>query len=414
MKNVLFVSVAFPPKSDAEGLQVAKYLKYLIREGLGAFIFDAVTSAQPTLNMPSDPSLQFAAEGVRQTVELPIYENRYTNLIIRKLAPWAATMPDPKFSFGLQASRVRSHLRQKPDLIYSRSFPLSSAVLAYSLKKTLGVPWVMHLSDVWADCPERNYSGLSRFTQEKLERQCFEAADVVCVTSEKTRQLYERKYRHLGRRIELFPNVYDLEDQASLDERGPVQEVRLPGKFRIVHTGSLVGSRSALPLLTALSRLPQAMQARLEVILAGPMDRANRRAIESMRLPFVNLFGHVGYQQSLRLQRSADLLVLIDMPVANPDLRVFFPSKLLDYMLSRRPILAITDAGSEVERVFSQGGVGTSIERADTERLTQFLAEIVSHPESALADMGRQSPETYSAEHHAKRLLGLFGELTAS
>ena len=30
MKNVLFVSIAFPPKNDPECLQTAKYFKYLV------------------------------------------------------------------------------------------------------------------------------------------------------------------------------------------------------------------------------------------------------------------------------------------------------------------------------------------------------------------------------------------------
>lgn len=103
MKSVLFVSIAFPPKSDAEGLQVAKYLKYLVREGAPYFDVDAVTSALPTLNMPYDASLEALRSVVRQAVEVPIYENRYSNFLLRKIMPWAAAIPDPKFSFHLQA-----------------------------------------------------------------------------------------------------------------------------------------------------------------------------------------------------------------------------------------------------------------------------------------------------------------------
>ena len=66
MKNILFVSIAFPPKSDAEGIQVAKYLKYLLRVSKGKFNIDAVTSRQPTLNMTYDASLESSLEGVRE------------------------------------------------------------------------------------------------------------------------------------------------------------------------------------------------------------------------------------------------------------------------------------------------------------------------------------------------------------
>lgn len=414
MKSVLFVSIAFPPKSDAEGLQVAKYLKYLVRRGAASFDVDAVTSRLPTLNMPYDASLEPMREGVRQTIEVPIYENRYSNFLIRNILPWTATMPDPKFTFHMQARKVINELKAKPDLIYSRAFPLSSAMMGYHLKRKYNVPWVMHLSDLWVDCPERQYSGMSRWIQEKLEKLCFEAADVVCVTSEKTRAFYANKYRHLGRRIEYFPNVFDLEDRVPgrPDEEDTAVPPSAEAKLRIVHTGSLVGSRSATPLLKALSQLDKEIQDRLEVILAGPVDLANSVAIQKWKLPYVRLIGQVAYQESLQLQRSADLLVLIDLPVENPDLRVYFPSKMLDYILSGRPLLAISDEGSEVQRVMNVQNIGKCIDRSNAQELVQYLTSFVRASSRDRPRPLTKAQEIYSAEYNVERLVTLFRELT--
>lgn len=408
MKSILFVSIAFPPKSDAEGLQVAKYLKYLVREGAPHFKVDAVTSALPTLNMPYDASLEALRGVVRQTVEVPIYENRYSNFLLRKLMPWVAAIPDPKFSFHLQARKVARELREAPDLIYSRSFPLSSAMMALKLKRRYDVPWVMHLSDLWVDCPERRYGGLSKVLQEKYERTCFETADVICVTSEKTRTFYANKYRHLGRRIEYFPNVFDLEDRmASVDTAAPA---RSDGRFRIVHTGSLVGQRSPVPFLKALSLLDPAIQERLEVIFVGPVDMANMAELRKWKLPYLSVRGPVEYKESLQIQRSADLLLLIDLPVPEPDLRVYFPSKMLDYMLSGRPILALTDHGSEIRGVTQAHGIGTCIDRHDTQELVRFLTEAAGSASREHRPLSK-AQEVYSAKYNAQRLVELFQEL---
>lgn len=408
MKNILFVSIAFPPKSDAEGLQVAKYLKYLVREGAPYFNVDALTSALPTLNIPYDSSLDALSKIVRQTVEVPIYENRYTNFLLRKVVPWAATIPDPKFSFHLQAGKVSRQIREAPDLIYSRSFPLSSAVMALKLKRKYNVPWVMHLSDLWVDCPERRYNGLSRTLQEKYERACFEAADVICVTSEKTRAFYASKYRDLGPRIEYFPNVFDLEDSKASVEPA---RTRAPwSKFRIVHTGSLIGQRSPGPFLKALSQLDPKIQQLLEVIFVGPIDMANTAEICKWKLPYLDVRGPVDYQESLLIQRSADLLLLIDLPVPEPDLRVYFPSKMLDYILSGRPVLALTDDDSEIRGVAQAQGVGTCIDRHDTPRLVAFLAEAIGSTASEVRPLTK-GHEVYSAQYNAQRLVQLFQEL---
>lgn len=409
MKNILFVSIAFPPKSDAEGLQVAKYLKHMVKEGASFLNVDAVTSKSPTLNMPYDASLEPMRRDVRQTIELPIYENRYSNFLIRKIMPWAATMPDPKFSFHMQARRVTSQLNVQPDLIYSRSFPLSSALLAYKLKREYGVPWVMHLSDLWVDCPEQRYSGISRLIEEKLERRCFEAADVVCVTSEKTRAFYLEKYRQLAPRIEFFPNVFDLEDAASAPNA--IANATSNGKYRIVHTGSLVGLRSPAPFLKALSRLDKDVQDILEVIFVGPVDAANLSEFKKCKLPFVRIQEPVEYKLSLELQRSADLLLLIDLPVENPDLRVFFPSKLLDYILSGRPILALTDAGSEVEGVIKRQKLGQCLDRDHTEEIASSLTSFVRQANRDQRRSLGKAQEIYSAQYNAARLVHLFREL---
>ena len=92
MKNVLFVSIAFPPKNDPECLQTAKYFKYLVHNG--QVNIDVVTSKNPTLFMPVDEKLRKYAKGYRQLVEVPIYENKYTNFLIRKISPDFLNQPE--------------------------------------------------------------------------------------------------------------------------------------------------------------------------------------------------------------------------------------------------------------------------------------------------------------------------------
>ena len=68
--DLLLVSIGFPPKNDPEALQVAKYLKYLLRHD--NLRVSAVTSANPTLWMTTDPSLAEYADGCHQVIEIPI------------------------------------------------------------------------------------------------------------------------------------------------------------------------------------------------------------------------------------------------------------------------------------------------------------------------------------------------------
>ena len=71
--NILFVSIAFPPKNDPECIQSGRFFKYLSREK--DFDIDVVTSKDPTLFMPVDDSLKPLDRGYRQKIAIPIFEN---------------------------------------------------------------------------------------------------------------------------------------------------------------------------------------------------------------------------------------------------------------------------------------------------------------------------------------------------
>jgi hypothetical protein len=145
--NILFVSIAFPPKGDPESLQVLKY--YTALRNKSDLNFTIVTSKNPTLFMEPNADLKPFLTGYNELIELPISENKYVNFVKRKIKPNSLNFPDSKFSFHQQFQKVISKIKHIPDIIYSRSFPLSSTILAYKLVEKYNKPWVLHLSDPW-------------------------------------------------------------------------------------------------------------------------------------------------------------------------------------------------------------------------------------------------------------------------
>src|SRR5690348_15468138 len=137
--NILFISIAFPPKNNPECLQAGKYFKYLSRiEGNN---IEVLTSAIPTLFMPYDHSLERNIPAGTRSVQIKIPENKYLNFLIRKINPALLQLPDSKFLFHYQWKKAIKKLHGLPDVIYSRSFPLSSTIMALKLVKYYRVPW---------------------------------------------------------------------------------------------------------------------------------------------------------------------------------------------------------------------------------------------------------------------------------
>ena len=168
--------------------------------------------------------------------------------------------------------------------------------------------------------------------------------------------------------------------------------------------------RSVGPFLKALSVLHSDVQDRLDVLFVGPADRANLSEFHRWNLPCVRLLGQVEYGASLKIQSSADLLLMIDFTIADPNLRIYFPSKMLDYILADRPILALSSEGSEIQDVVRAQNIGKCISPDNTEEIAQYLTSFVDNNEQFSSPLNCVR-EKYSAQYNAKRLVRLFREL---
>ena len=399
MVRVLFVSIAFPPKSDPESIQAGRYFKYLRRDD--ALRLDVVTSRSPTLNMPLDETLVDLAKGAHQVVEIPLWENRYVQYAIRQVAPDVLQRPDAKASFFWRSARVQKEITDRPDVVYSRSMPMSSAVMAQRLSGAYGVPWVMHLSDPWV-------GPLSPPGQRRVgafEASAFEAASAVGVTTPETLQMYAARYPQHAEKLRVFPNVYDDE------EVGPAPA--LSGEtLRIVYTGGLAGSRSPEPLFVAIARLLTSrpdLAARLDVVFAGPMERPYRRMFRALPLPCVRHVGGLSFGEARALQRSAHLLLVLDAPTGGTSNAVFLPSKILDYAAVGRRQVAITDADSVTARILDRYALGSWFRHADDDGIARHLAEALERLAARDEDYFavRPSMPEYSARTNAARLAEL-------
>jgi len=410
MKKILFVSIAFPPKSDPECLQTAKYFHYLQKHR--DLQIDVVTSAIPTLYMPYDNNLEDYGEGTNQFVTIKLRENRYINSLLNRLRIESYAFPDVKQSFHKQHKKAIKELNQNPDLIYSRADPKSSIIMAYHLKQYYKVPWILHMSDPWADCPLENMTGKIYKKHNDWERTCFEAANLISLTSIPTIEFYKKKYPELSEKFIFYPNVYE---NSNYDENIAQYSKNESKKFRIVYTGGLAGSRSPEYFLEPLKQLinekPELAE-NMEVIFAGDVDGKNRAVFQHYSLPCVNWIGKISFKDALELQQSANYLLLIDSPIKDVSKSMFFPSKLLDYMVARKRILAITTKGSAAYEVM-QDLKGDVCSYNETEEIKHSIIRTYDAFQKGdnnyLAN--DKPPEKYEASWNADRLYNQIVEL---
>lgn len=97
----------------------------------------------------------------------------------------------------------------------------------------------------------------------------------------------------------------------------------------LAHVGDFYGLRSPAPLIDGLDGLGA------ELRLYGRVARSLRPLLDR---PGVRWAGPVPYRDSLRAMVEADLLAVVEAPGRDSP---FLPSKLIDYLGARRPVVGL-------------------------------------------------------------------------
>ncbi|MFH0937752.1 MAG: glycosyltransferase [Planctomycetota bacterium] len=386
---LLMLSYEAPPRLSAESILVGKTLKALVAVALTKSAIDLVCAA-PGDEASTDKMLEsLLPKTLRIHRFEPLPKGRKT--ILQRILGGKG---------GWQKAAVNKSLalfpaeHKKPTLIYSRSHPPVSHLAALDLVAGAfkGVPWVAHFSDPWSQHAYYK-SAMTRIALARLERQVFNAATRLIFVSEALRETMLAKESDAVRaKSRVVPHCFDasLYSKAPLPATLPTEK---PGTRVIAHVGDLYGLRSPATLFEAMSGLFKAQPQLPEFSTTTTVPQASR-------LPFVHETPHlseqagetpavrendrysirlwltgrfdpqfvgldqaaeiaacvrycppVPYLQSLTVMAAADVLLTIEAPMRHS---VFFPSKLVDYLGARKPLLAITPEGSLTSRLMEQ------------------------------------------------------------
>jgi hypothetical protein len=370
--NILLVAPNAPPKNSAESIQVGRFLAALDP----AVRVTLVTTPGAHGWVWQDSTLASDRPGLEVvTPTLPFH--RLTQRILSNRHLSALHVPDSDFWLPWYARWLGRQLKDKPDVIYSRSAPFSAALLAQRLKDAFGCPWLMHLSDPWAGSPYHSMPPRRAAADRALEAACMADADLITLTTEGQAAHYRANYPDRASAIAVTPNMMPLRGATPTPPPPPPS-----GPFRIVYTGALYGDREPSTLLSALrilsDRAPNLAE-KIAVDFFGNMPPDIAAAVDAT--PGCTRHGVVSSEIALQAQLSADVLLTIEPDGGHPLHLHFMPSKNLDYIACGKPILAITPLGSETSRLCAAGH-GWAMSPGDSATLAERLSAI-THAHSA-------------------------------
>jgi glycosyltransferase involved in cell wall biosynthesis len=250
------------------------------------------------------------------------------------------------------------------------------------------------------DLPEhmRDYANASRLRRVlkwidiRRNRNCLKHVDKYVLIS-------SHQADALGIIEEQFVVVEGMTDHEQGDEElDPSTSVARGDMFTIVYTGGIDRRYGIVDLVDSL-RYIQSGPVRL--VLCGEGDAVGYIDSAARKEPRISYFGQVSREESLRWQRSADLLVN-PRPGAADFTRYSFPSKTLEYLSAGKPVLTFHNDGTPPE----YDAHLLYIPAPGPEGIAQAIEGVMAMSEDERRRIGQRAKEFVETEKSVDRQMG--------
>jgi len=261
-----------------------------------------------------------------------------------------------------------------PDVVFASGPPFFTFVTARFVARHFGVPYVLDYRDEWTECP---FDFVKKDGDDlKWERRCLADAHAVLFATESflTHQL--AVFPELdSQRAHVVPNGWDPDDFGGASREGSSMPHQAQRTLRVAHVGSLAGHTPPVEFLDSLRQLltgrPEWI-GRLVVSFVGRRSMSAEAAIRAFPFPgVVRVVDQVGKREAVRLMHDADVLLLLSAR----ELERYLPSKLFEYLASRRPVLIFGFAG-ESSTLIEKLGAGALCAPGSGEMLGDALERL--------------------------------------
>jgi glycosyltransferase involved in cell wall biosynthesis len=257
----------------------------------------------------------------------------------------------------------------------------------YAKKHFPHIPWVAHFSDPWTTNPFFKENFLITMINQAFEKRVFSQADILTFTSEETIHKALSKYPNSVRiKAKTIFHAYD-------EALYPKMRMRKSEKLVVRYLGAFYGDRNPDTFIQAIkiiaSRSPEIIdQVKIEFIGTSQ----NSVQFDSLASQYFSFQDPVDYLTSLKLMKSADLLLVIDAPYENSP---FLPSKLVDYIGANKPIFGVTPRGTS-QKLIEEIGFLVANPTNSEDIANQFVKMITSIRSGSLKGIPQAIRNRYS------------------
>ena len=280
------------------------------------------------------------------------------------------------------------------DVLYSSSLPNFSHLAAYKVKKKHpNIIWSASFSDAIKNTPfqkyyAKTYKGIrtklayfvSRFVNENARYQAiaFKAADVLVFVSEEQRDFMTRGKKKLLRKSIIVPFTY-IKEWSIYQKVIEQQNTPCNKPKRILHLGNVYGLRRIECLVEGIKLAKSIMpnlHEHIQIEHYGVMEQKQRDIIRQSGVSDVfKDYERIPYEKTMQIMNEADVLLMLDVFVAENEPQPYMPSKFIEYFLTNKLILSIANKNSPIYRQLKNTEhISVSVE---PQQIAQALIDII-------------------------------------
>lgn len=228
----------------------------------------------------------------------------------------------------------------RPDLLYISSTPLSTGLIGLWAKRTMAVPFIFEVRDLWPEAPIQVGTIANPILKKllyRLEKNIYNQALKIVALSPGIANAIRATTPQAD--LHLLPNFADTDlFQPRLKNQQLLQKFGLRDTFTIVYTGA-IGQVNAVAELLQISKLAQDKGRAYQFVVMGKGSHLDKLLKEANTLQLKNFF----YIPFGNKEKVNDLLACSDMAFISfdhlPVLKTNSPNKFFDAIAAGKSIL---------------------------------------------------------------------------
>lgn len=261
----------------------------------------------------------------------------------------------------------------RPEVILAPSPPLTIGLSAWTLSRFWRAPYIYNVQEIYPDIAIRlgvvRARWLIRFLFQ-LEKRVYRKASRVTVIAPRMLKNLLRKGVPPDKVI-VIPNFVDVADFCPLPKENDFsREHNLHDKFVVNYAGNLGPAQGLEGFIEAAARLQTQTHIHFVMMGDGILREALRSDVVRRQLPNFSFLPYQPYALMPQIYASADLCLVPQTAETGYDA---VPSKVYRIMACARPVVAATDADSDLAHLVEEASCGAVVQPGDAQQLADVV-----------------------------------------